>query len=612
VALTVVLAIFLIETAILIPTVRNYEQDLLARLEHVGRTTVYTAHDIFRKLGSHHGMHEELRLVLESVTANTNLVGGTIIRPDGAFISHFGERPDLTPAEATTGTSVLSTANGDRYEVVWPAEGSRFPYIVIGRLDSTWIKDEVAAFIWRILGLIVVISAFVAGATLLIFNRWVIFPLLAMHESVSAAAADSKNPERYVMDADGPAELGDLQRAVNELLERLSEERRIAVSRVLSMVDNSIDAIVAFDQDGALIYANRACATLFGDDPVSLIGRGFPTVHDSNGRGGQALAGALLAAPFSREYTLAFPDDRTIPCFISANQIGGDDRGTMFAIVRDISEQQAVQDRLERQNVQLATANRSKSEFLTNTSHELRTPLNAIIGFADIIKSEMLGPLGHEQYKEYADDISTSGQHLLNLINDLLDMAKIEAGKLDIKQEEVDLGVSANECMRMVREKAASGGLTLNLEISNPAPVITGDRLKVKQILLNLMSNAIKFTDRGGAVTVSVQEDVDEVMVRVADTGVGIAADDFDRVLAPFGQVDASLSRHNEGTGIGLPLTKALMELHHGTLELDSAVGAGTTVTLRFPRRAETGTGADTLSRGSPAGEGMLVDSPQA
>jgi PAS domain S-box-containing protein len=415
------------------------------------------------------------------------------------------------------------------------------------------------------------------------------------------------------MNADGPAELGDLQAAVNELLERLSEERRVAVSRVLSMVDNSIDAIVAFDPNGALIYANRACATLFGDDPVTLVGRGHPTVHDGQGREGQSLARILLEAPFSREYTLTFPGGRTIPCFLSANQIGGDDSGTVFAIVRDISEQRAYQDRLQRQNVQLATANRSKSEFLTNTSHELRTPLNAIIGFADIIKTEMLGPLGHEQYKEYAEDISTSGQHLLNLINDLLDMAKIEAGKLDIRQEQVDLGVSATECMRMVREKAASGGLTFNLEVPDPAPVITADRLKVKQILLNLVSNAIKFTDRGGSITVRVRHDGDDVIVQVADTGVGIAVDDFERVLAPFGQVDASLSRRNEGTGIGLPLSKALMELHGGTLDLNSTVGAGTTVTLRFPVVApllyEDGKGVPPRPM---ADDGALVDNPSA
>ncbi len=583
----VVASILLIETAILIPTVRNYEQDLQARLEHVGRSTVHTAYDVFKTLGSNQKTHEELRLVFETVTANTNLVGGAIIRPDGAFISYFGEVPELTPAEATTGRMRRTSPDGNRYDVVWPAEGATFPYIVIGRLDSTWINGEVKDFVWRVIGLILVISLFVAGATLLIFNRWVIFPLLSLHQSVSAAAEDSKNPERYVTEIDAPAELGDLHRAVNELLERLSEERRIAVSRVLSMVDNSIDAIIAFNTAGNLIYANKACTKMFGADPAELVADGYPTVHDASGRGGNTLASTLIDAPFSKEYHLGFSDTRRIPCFISANQIESDNSDAVFAIIRDISEQQAFQNRLQQQNIQLATANRSKTEFLTNTSHELRTPLNAIIGFADIIKSEMLGPLGHEQYKEYADDISTSGQHLLNLINDLLDMAKIEAGKLDLKKEPVDIGAIVNECMRMVREKAATGGLQLHCEMPDPAPDVRADRLKVKQVILNLMSNAIKFTERGGSVTVSVHELDSGTEVKVADTGVGIAQCDFERVLAPFGQVDASLSRSNEGTGIGLPLSKALMELHKGSLTLHSTVGEGTTVTLHFPHRMD-------------------------
>ncbi len=229
-------------------------------------------------------------------------------------------------------------------------------------------------------------------------------------------------------------------------------------------------------------------------------------------------------------------------------------------------------------------ANRAKSEFLANISHELRTPLNAIIGFSEIIRDEMFGPIGSEQYKDYIKDIHDSGEHLYSLINDILDVSKAEAGKLTLSESEVDIGDAIARCLRLVKERAERGGVKLAVEIEDSLPRLRADERKVKQILINLLSNAVKFTPEGGSVTTTARIERDgRLAITVADTGIGIDEKDMEAVMAPFGQVDSTLSRRYEGTGLGLPLTKALVDLHGGELTLESEVGHGTTATVRFP-----------------------------
>ena len=229
-------------------------------------------------------------------------------------------------------------------------------------------------------------------------------------------------------------------------------------------------------------------------------------------------------------------------------------------------------------------ANRAKSEFLANMSHELRTPLNAVIGFSEMIRGEMFGAIGNAKYVEYATDIADSGKHLLDLITDILDLSKIEAGKLELCEDEVDVARVIDACLTLVKERAGSGGLTLKCEIPPELPALRADERKLKQILLNLLSNAVKFTPEGGTVTLAVAvESSDAIVIQVIDTGIGIAPEDIATVMSPFGQVDSALSREFDGTGLGLPLTKALVELHGATFELESEVGVGTTATVRFP-----------------------------
>ncbi len=219
-------------------------------------------------------------------------------------------------------------------------------------------------------------------------------------------------------------------------------------------------------------------------------------------------------------------------------------------------------------------------------SHELRTPLNAVIGFSEIIRDETFGPVGCIKYRDYATDINDSGQHLLGLINDILDLSKIESGKDTIHDDDIEVPEIVRSAMRLVGQRAEERGIKLALVIPDHIPALRADEQKLKQILVNLLSNAVKFTDAGSEVTLKAWCQMGSGHVfQIIDTGIGIAPEDIPKALSRFGQVDGDLNRQYEGTGLGLPLTKALVELHGGTMDLQSQVGVGTTVTVRFPAK---------------------------
>ncbi|WP_119460852.1 ATP-binding response regulator [Rhodospirillaceae bacterium SYSU D60014] len=265
-------------------------------------------------------------------------------------------------------------------------------------------------------------------------------------------------------------------------------------------------------------------------------------------------------------------------------------------------------------------ANRAKSEFLANMSHELRTPLNAIIGFSEILKSELLGPLGEDRYKTYCADIHDSARHLLEVINDILDISKIETGKFELREDLIAVPKAIDSCVRLIQGRAVDAGIAVTVTIGDDLPALRADERMVKQIILNLLSNAVKFTPDGGAVTVFALVDDDETLrIAVTDTGIGIAEADIPKVTKPFFQVDSSLSKKFPGTGLGLPLASAMVELHGGRLELRSEFSVGTTVTIRFPaeRLSPTdglrGSASDAESKDAPdaaegkQGEGVII-----
>jgi signal transduction histidine kinase len=254
------------------------------------------------------------------------------------------------------------------------------------------------------------------------------------------------------------------------------------------------------------------------------------------------------------------------------------ERGLASAITRaEMSREEALVARDASEK-----ANRAKSMFLANMSHELRTPLNAVIGFAEVMQKEMFGPLGDAHYSEYTGMIQSAGLHLLELINDVLDMSKIEAGKFEIQRETVGVGALLQDCVEMMRERAEVAGVSLVAEV--PASPIWADvdRKAIKQILFNLLSNAIKFTPSGGRVVATAAAVNGTAILSVSDTGIGIPADQLSRLGNPFVQLRNHAGISHVGTGLGLALVRSLVELHHGRFQIESVEGAGTTVTIRI------------------------------
>lgn len=258
--------------------------------------------------------------------------------------------------------------------------------------------------------------------------------------------------------------------------------------------------------------------------------------------------------------------------------------GDIISVHTDISDLKQREDQLRIAKEIAEVSNHAKSEFLAQISHELRTPLNAIIGFAEIIKSQTFGPITQRPYNEYIGDILSSAQRLLNVINDILEASKAEAGKLEMVESNMNAAAVISAATRMVGDLANKAEINLQLAKISPLIVIRADQRKLRQILLSLLSNAIKFTGKGGRVEVSAEvNSKDEFLIIVRDNGIGMEPEEISKALAAFAQVDQRLSRKYEGIGLGLPITQALVELHNGTLRIDSQKGVGTTVTVRLP-----------------------------
>jgi PAS domain S-box-containing protein len=264
-----------------------------------------------------------------------------------------------------------------------------------------------------------------------------------------------------------------------------------------------------------------------------------------------------------------------------------DDEGKILYFegsIEDITQRKNAEIQLREAKLQSDLANRAKSEFLANMSHELRTPLNAIIGFSEIIKDEVFGPIGQRQYWDYANDIYGSGKHLLKVINDSLDVARIEAGERQLNEARLNMTKICHTALDMMGPKIEAKRLAVTNYIDDQIPNVIGEETAIKQILSNILSNAIKFTPEGGRITISYERDeVGDLRVSVTDTGVGLDEDEIERALSPFGQVNNDLDRATSGAGLGLTLVTSLMELHGGRFELFSQKGIGTTATLVFP-----------------------------
>ncbi|NQE60568.1 PAS domain-containing sensor histidine kinase [Caulobacter sp. RHG1] len=393
--------------------------------------------------------------------------------------------------------------------------------------------------------------------------------------------------------------------------ERIAQARaQAAENRLRDAIESVSEAFVLWDRQGRLLMCNRNYRSVFSLEPKILkpgaaraevnrfaalaIKQDHPAPDGAKGvREAEMMDGRWIQISERRTaeggLVMTAADITAIKTQEEARRLNEEQLQNAITGLERSQEQLAeLARKYETEKVKAESANKAKSEFLANMSHELRTPLNAINGFSEIMMNEMFGALGDKRYKGYSQDIHSSGQHLLALINDILDMSKIEAGKMNLKFEAMHLEDVAEDAVRLIRNRAEAAGLTLNVEFPH-LPEVEADYRAVKQVLLNLLSNAIKFTPRAGSVTVraEVRRDPfgDKVKVSVTDTGIGIAKEDLARLAKPFEQVESQFSKTTQGTGLGLALTKSLITMHDGVLEMHSQPGEGTTVSFTLPVR---------------------------
>lgn len=372
---------------------------------------------------------------------------------------------------------------------------------------------------------------------------------------------------------------------------RLSElaQRNEVLATAVSAVTSGVLICDATRPDHPVTFVNAAFSRITGYPAEEIIGRncrvlqGRDTDPEALDRLRRALSQQRPVSVTLRNYR---KDGRTFWNELSISPIAdGQGRIVQFVgIVNDVTQRIRSEENLRDAKNQAELANRAKSEFLANVSHELRTPLNAIIGFSDVMKMELFGPLGTPKYRGYAKDILDSGKMLLSLINDILDLSKIEAGKMELHPEPVEVADVFDSAMTLMRERAKNAGVNLRADVEADLPPLLADLRVMKQIVTNLVSNAVKFTPKDGSVDLVARRlDAGKAEIQIKDTGIGIAKADIPEVLKPFVQVDGAHQRRQAGTGLGLPIVKSLTALSGGSFNLESEVGQGTVVTLHLP-----------------------------
>ena len=521
--------------------------------------------------------------------------GQPVIDKDGAFRGYWGTGKDITERERAE-RALRESEEQFRNLIQGSIQG-----VLIHRDDEPLFANQVVADIFGFDGP----EDIVALPTIEVLG--------AKHERLRLRAYGvarlrrEASPERYEFEGvrkDGsPVWLENFvkvvvwhgERAIQSTLINITERKRAEQAlresemRFRCVVDNSPFVIFVKDLEGGFRLVNKQFEEWYGVLAQDALGKASHDIFPND------YADAYVAQdqdvlrteqPISREHEIPF-EDGTIhliivtkfPIYNAHGDLIG--VGTINADITDLKQSEAA---LIAAKVEAEFANRAKSEFLANMGHELRTPLNAIIGFAEVILDEKLGPVGCPEYRDYLKEINNAGQHLLRLIIDILDLSKIEAGKVNLHEESVDVGETIRSSLAMVGGRAEAGDLTLEQYTPKLLPQLYADERMLKQILVNLLSNAVKFTLAGGTVSIKAWiQPKDGYFFRISDTGIGMTLEDVPLSMTRFVQLESQLTRRHEGTGLGLPLSKSLVELHGGSLDLQSELGVGTTVTVCFP-----------------------------
>jgi PAS domain S-box-containing protein len=372
----------------------------------------------------------------------------------------------------------------------------------------------------------------------------------------------------------------------------VDQKRDNAFQAYRLLAEEASDIVLVYEPDGSIYFASSALSRILHREPSDFARSKYPqVVHPED----VSTVSTLLTTPLRDEtlnatYRVRHGDGHYMWLETTVRGIHDKTTGELRNVImvsRDVSDRVLREQEIKAAQERAESANKAKSRFLANMSHELRTPLNAVIGFTDMMRQQTFGPLGNERYTEYATLIYDSGQLLLDLISDMLDMAKIEAGKLELNIENVDFNSTVDDSVRMLRDRAENSGLELALSLPKQAVFAPADKRAVKQIMLNLLTNAIKFTPAGGYVGVGVRTGDGQATISVRDTGIGIPAEDLERLGNPFEQVNGDPMLAKAGSGLGLALVRALVEEHGGSLRIESEEGVGTDVRVSFPLQAK-------------------------
>lgn len=489
-------AIMIVEIGILYFSIDRYRNDRLAEVE---REALVVMRTILRASDETANLAASFPETAKKFRKNSVLLGAIYYAPDGAVIASFGQLPYTSGQAAPdpTGITQRTVAEDISYmDVLWPVGRVSDQSAVAVRVDATEIEPQVDDFIWRVTGLVVVISLFVTIVTMMLLEKMILSPIRGLRDQLDRAAKDPNHPAEYALKTDHRDEWGDVITALNEMLKQS---------------DANLHKIR--EQESELIK-HKECLEMVVEKRT------------------ENLKDALLRAE---------------------------------------------------------AASKAKSAFLSNMSHELRTPVNGMIGFSDLLRQEAFGPIGHENYLDYASEINNSANRLLNLVNRLLDVTNLESGDVQLQEQAFDIGSLVRSAQKSSQAEAKETDVIVQSEVPTETVVMKGDEGRIKQILCHILSNAVKFSSSSGTVWIRLfYRPGGEAEIRVEDQGQGMDADSLERVLESFGQAETSYARDHEGAGLGLTIARMLTEFHGGTLTISSEEGVGTAVSLVFPEERIT------------------------